>query len=136
MTNEETEQRFTRDETSCSAFICRCGEANDEEADEFLAEVKRQLAVSRGQESVPDSLFLTFVVVELEWAHHAHINGIYTDQWSAVSARVCEDEGHKPYDVRIECDNVEDGIAGVWWAYTHRPEGSIIGHEYSSQAPQ
>jgi hypothetical protein len=120
MTHEEIERWFTRDEVSCAAFICRCGEQNDIEADDFLMEVKKQLGASRNVTPVPDNLFLTMVVIELEWRHSAHISAIYTDHWSAVTAKVYDDGKRKPYDVRIECDNVEDGIAGVWWAYQHR----------------
>jgi hypothetical protein len=122
MTHEEIEAWFTRDETSCDVFICRCGEKNNKEADEFLAEVKRQLAVSRTTtlETTPDNLFLTMVVIDLEWHHSAHISGIYTDMWSRVDAEVYDDGKRPSYTVRAQCDNVEDGVAAAWWAYQHR----------------
>ena len=124
MTHEEIEAWFTRDETSCDVFICRCGEKNDKEAGEFLAEVKKQLAVSRTTlGTTTDNLFLTFVVIDLEWHHDAHISGIYTDMWSRVDAKVYDDGKRPPYTVRAQCDNVEDGVAAVWWAYQHRAQG-------------
>lgn len=120
MTHDEIEAWFTRDNSSASAFICRCGTDSGREADDFLAEVKRQLIISRGGTGIPDNLFLTYVVIDLNWHHNAYISGIHNDQWSCVDAKVYEDGERNPYDVRIQCDNVEDGIAGVWWAYTHR----------------
>jgi hypothetical protein len=118
VTHDEIESWFTRDTTSADVFICRCNTEGRRKAQEFYAEVKRLIAVDHDIAETPDSLFLTFVVTDLKWNHEAHISVIHNDQWTAVTAETYDDEN--PYTVFAQCDNVEDGIAAIWWAYTHR----------------
>lgn len=117
MTHDEIEEWFHREPEAVDVFICRCGEENRREAAEFYTEVKRQLAVTQNIPELPDNLFLTFVIIDLQWEHQAYISGIHNDQWTSITAQTYDEN---PYRVYAQCDNVEDGIAAVWWAYTHR----------------
>jgi hypothetical protein len=121
VTPEEIEGWFTRDSISADVFICRCNAEKRREAEEFYVEVKRQIAEDRDIKETPDSLFLTFVVSDLQWKYGAYISFIHNDQWTAITAETYDDDN--PYTVYAQCDNVEDGIAAVWWAYTHK-----VGH--------
>jgi hypothetical protein len=118
VTHDEIEGWFDREPTAASVFICRCNPENRRKAAEFYTEVKQLIAEDRGIPEVPDNLFLTFVITDLHWEHHAYISGIHNDQWTAITAQTYDEEN--PYRVYAQCDNVEDGIAAVWWAYTHR----------------
>jgi hypothetical protein len=118
MTHDEIESWFTRDNTSADVFICRCNPEKHRQAEEFYTEVKRLIAVDRNLEETPDNLLLSLIVADLHWEHDAYISEIHNDQWTAITAKTY-DEG-KPYTVYAQCDNVEDGIAAVWWAYTRR----------------
>jgi hypothetical protein len=120
MTHDEIESWFTRDQTTANVFICRCGAEKRRQAEELYVEVKRQIAEDRDIPETPDSLFLTFIVIDLHWKHGAHISGIHNDQWTAITAETYDDQN--PYTVYAQCDNVEDGIAAVWWAYTHKAD--------------
>lgn len=118
MTHDEIEGWFTREPTVASVFICRCSAEGRKNAEKFYAEVKRQLAEDRDIAEVPDNLFLTFVIIDLQCKHYAYISAIHNDQWTAITAETYGDDN--PYTVYAQCDNAEDGIAAVWWAYTHR----------------
>lgn len=46
----------------------------------------------------------------------AHISGIYTDQWSAISTERTEPK----FTTWVECDNILDGLALTLYAYKQR----------------
>jgi len=116
---------FTVEEDKASAFICRCNAEAEAEADRIRAVVHDRLNPFQGE--MPDSIFLTTVVISLNWDHHAYISSIHCDQWSMVTAKTY-DSVDNPFKVSVQCDNVEDGIAAVWLAFSDRaldnnPEG-------------
>jgi hypothetical protein len=127
MTHDEIEGWFHREPTAADVFICRCNTEGRRKAAEFYVEVKRQIAEARNIPEVPDNLFLTFVITDLQWDHQAYISAIHNDQWTAITAETYSEEN--PYKVYAQCDNVEDGIAAVWWAYTHRTPVHIDGND-------
>lgn len=107
------ELELTQRSDGVSAFICRCGDDGRAEADALTAEVRDRLGAGPG-----DRDFLTVVVFSLNWDFDAYINGIFNDQWSAVSAKTYDEES--PFTAYVQCDEVEDGIAAVWKIFADR----------------
>jgi hypothetical protein len=91
----------------------------EEEGDALLAEVKERL--SAGSEAllpreIKDSRLMTEIIFSLELDFNAHIEGIYTDMWSGISATSYDES----FRVWIQCDSIEHGFAGVWKAFADR----------------
>ena len=118
-TNTPPALKFTETPKGVKAFICRCG-PNAETAKVVMAEVRARLA-DGGEELRPSEVtggnFVTCVVWSLEWDFHAHISRIYCDQWACVTA-----DDRDGFHVSVQCDEVEDGFAGVWKAFADRSQ--------------
>jgi hypothetical protein len=63
-----------------------------------------------------DGNLLTAIVTSLNWDYQAHITKIMNGQWSAVWAEA--DNGS--FKTRVQCDEVEHGIAATWRAFANR----------------
>lgn len=103
-------------------FMCACSDMGRGECDELMIEVKGRLTEEWGG-VVTDANFLHIVVVALEADYDAHINGIYIDQWAAVTATEYSDSknpSHVPFHVYAQCDEVECGVAAVWKVFADR----------------
>jgi hypothetical protein len=95
-------------------FICTCKDDGRQRATELMAEVRRRLPEP---ESVTDANFLDRVVQSLNWQFDARITEIGNDQWSQVTAEAWDGS----FKTRVDCDQVEDGIAATWKAFADRP---------------
>lgn len=105
-----------RDDGTWTAFICTCSEEGIIEAGKLKQEVRKLL--SEGFTSpCTVSNFLTRVVVSLNWDYDAYITTIGNDMWSGIHAK--SDDGLEVY---VQCDEVEDGIAAIWYAFWLRKE--------------
>ena len=98
------------DVTHVSTFICRHGDEHTAEAEALKAEAYEELGKKY---TVSDGNFLSVVVIELNWEYSAAITDIFNDQWSMVCAETLD----KKFQVTVQCDYVEDGIAAVWKAF-------------------
>lgn len=114
----EIEKLFTRNKNSADAFICRCTDEGAQEADALMEEVKRMLLTKGNVISVNEKNLLSHVVYELNWEHNAYIDNIGCDQWALVTAKTYYDKD--PYTVSVQCDDVEDGVAAVYYAMATR----------------
>lgn len=111
-----------RGENGVGLFMCACSDNGRAECDELMAEVKQRLTEEWGG-VVTDANFLHVVVVALEADYDAHINGIYIDQWAAVTATEYSDSkkpDYVPFGVYAQCDQVETGVAAVWKVFADR----------------
>ena len=93
-------------------FICVCKPEGETEAAALIADVKRRLS-ARFQDETTDGNLLSHVVWSLELDFNAQLNGIMTDQWSAVAASSYD----KTFTTWIQCDVVEHGVAATWRAF-------------------
>lgn len=110
------DEMFTDIGNGLSAFICRHSDEDCTAADALMEEVRERLAGGSDAlipRPVTASDFLTRVVYSLWWDYRASITEIVCDQWCMVTADRFTDKFH----VRVECDEVEDGIAAVWKAF-------------------
>lgn len=112
---------FTKQDDHWETFICHCDPEGAAEADALRALVMQKL--SRRQAEVTDRDFLTHVVISLNWDYGAHITSIANDMWSHVIAETWL-KTEKEFKVRAQCDDVEDGIAAVWYAFWLRRNGT------------
>lgn len=117
MTRTDLKGLFTREDGRWSAFTCICRDEGLLEAGRLKREVRRLLSPGG---SVTRGNFLTMVVTSLNWDFSARITEIANDQWSMVIAESWDKE--HPFEVRVQCDEVEDGIAAVWYAFWLRKE--------------
>lgn len=93
-------------------FICVCNDDGKTEAAALMVDVKRRLS-ARFEEETTDGNLLSHAVWSLELDFNAQLNGIFTDQWSAVSAARYD----KTFTSWIQCDVVEHGVAATWRAF-------------------
>ena len=129
------EDLFEREDSRWTAFICTCSLEGIIEAGKLKQEVRRLLSEG-SSELLPRpckvSNFLTMVVTSLEWDFdHSSIKAIYTDQWSMISAEGAKGFEYGDFSVLVRCDEVEDGIAAVWYAFWLRKQEKDEG-----EAPQ
>lgn len=103
---------FTTDENAngMSAFICRCNEEDAAEADELILFVREKLRVQGSYGT------LSAVVYDLYHRFEAHICDISCDQWAMVVAEEYDGKG-SGFQVAVQCDEVEDGVAAVWYGF-------------------
>lgn len=106
-------------------FLCTCSEDGKQRSDAVLAEVHARLA--QGSEGllaleVTDRNFLTAAVTSLNWDYGARITQIANDQWSGVWAEAYDGR----FKTRIECDEVEHGVAATWRAFADRRDGQPL----------
>ena len=120
---ELREDLFTKQDGYWETFICRCDPKGTAEAEELRVLVMEKLAAD-GRE-VTDRDFLTHVIISLNWDYGAHITSIANDMWSHVIAETWL-ETEKELKVRAQCDDVEDGIAAVWYAFWLRKNGTDL----------
>lgn len=109
---------FTRDDGTWTAFICTCSEEGIIKAGRLRREVRRLLAggsLHLAPRPVRASNFLTMAVISLNWDFSGYITKIANDMWSKVNAESWDKEN--PFRVRVQCDEVEDGIAAAWYAF-------------------
>ncbi len=101
-------------------FLCTCSDEGKDRSEAVLAEVKARLAGGSDElqpfGEVTDRNFLTAVVTSLNWDFDARITQIANDQWSGVWAEAHDGK----FKTRIQCDEVEHGIAATWKAFADR----------------
>lgn len=113
---------FEETDTGLRTFICRCSPEGRAEADALIEEVTRRLNDRAGSEVVNASNFITHIVVSLNWDYNAHVEDIYNDMWSMVSA--VDDRDGVSFRVVVQCDDIEDGFAACWKAFADREDAS------------
>ena len=104
------------DDQAFELFACSCGAERTAVWEGLLAEVTEELTTQyRGS-------FLTAVVYGLT-RYSATITGIPADQWAAIETATWDGA----FRTRIQCDQIEHGLAATWRAYTERfPSGSYV----------
>jgi hypothetical protein len=101
-------------------FICRCGTAQNQQAEALQAEVRERLTQGSDElmaREVADNVFITMIVQSLEWDfNHVRVTGIWNDQWTLITAS----DYAETVEVKVQCDYVEDGFAAIWKIYADR----------------
>jgi hypothetical protein len=96
-----------------TGFICRCKDDGKAEADALVARVREAL------DNPEPHLFMSRLIMELNWEHNAYVDMIAADQWFGVSVKAHDDS----FSVYFQCDLVEDGLAACYDAFvTHAKE--------------
>lgn len=104
------EDLFTKKDGRWETFICTCTDEGLIEAGRLKQEVRRLLTKGYKRPCTASN-FLTCVSVSLNWDHDAYISCIASDMWSGVTAKSDD------FTAYAQCDQVEDGIAAVWYAF-------------------
>ncbi|MGH7792709.1 MAG: hypothetical protein ACREOB_10405 [Thermodesulfobacteriota bacterium] len=103
----------TREIETIGGFMCDHGEGK-KNCEKILKNVYKRLDCDATN-------LLSRVVYSLNWDYGVTITGIPCDMWSAVEAESWwVKEGQKPIKVRIQCDEIEHGIARVWQIFADK----------------
>ena len=99
-------------------MICRCSPEGDAAADETRRRVIDALRVV-------DERWLVTAIVQDMWANWSmEVDSIPTDMWSAVKFVTYEGKPDR-FEVRVECDLVEDGFVECYRLAAHHYWGGL-----------